>query len=75
MVQNSHGLNPYELYTVDQVANMLKVCRKTLFNYRAQGLIECVETNRTIKFSGNHIAKFIDDHTVKELKPSKKNNY
>ena len=59
-------IHPAALYTTKEAASLLRIGRRTLQSYVAQGLIEHVQyTPRCVRFLGAALIDFIQRHTCK----------
>jgi Helix-turn-helix domain len=61
----------YMTYTCEQVEEILQISKKTLSNYRVNGLIEFSQIGSVIRFTEDNIKKFMSDNYYKSFKPNK----
>lgn len=62
-----------QLFDIPQTCEYLRVSRKTLFNYRVQGLINFIQLNKSILFRYSDLQIFLNNYQVKAFN-NKKNN-
>jgi excisionase family DNA binding protein len=55
---------PIEILTVDDVADMLRVSRSTVYRFVRQGEIEFMQSTRGVRFTRAMVREFIRSHTV-----------
>ena len=54
--------SPYKLYNNKEAAEYLKVCNKTLQNYRDDGLIEFSQMGRKISYTQANLNAFLEKY-------------
>jgi len=55
-----------ELLTIEEVAKILKVNKRTLYYWIERGMIDYIKINRkTIRFRPKDIEEFLNSHTIK----------
>jgi excisionase family DNA binding protein len=57
--------NPYKLYNNKEAAEYLKVCTKTLQNYRDDGLLEFIQQGRKICYTQANLNAFLEKYKNK----------
>lgn len=54
-----------QLLTIEEVCNLLKVSRRTVYNYIKSGKLPCVKLSKnTLRFREFDIEKLISDRTI-----------
>lgn len=60
---NTYGINKEELYTLNEVADFLKIKQRQLYNVIKGGDIEAVKVGREWRVSGEALLAFIKSNT------------
>ncbi len=66
--ENTYGINKEELYTLNEVADFLKIKQRQLYNIIKEEKIDALKVGREWRVSGEALLKFIKDNTT----PAKK---
>lgn len=53
-----------KLYTIDEVANILKVTRRTIYNYVKAGIIPAAKIGKHWRIKAIDLEKFIDESII-----------
>lgn len=56
----SEKITELKLYTVDELAKLFEVTRRTMYNYVKQGKVKGVKIGGTWKFTEENIKKFVN---------------
>ena len=55
-----------QTYTLEEVANILKVTRRTIYNYIKNGDLKAVKMGKYLRISGTNLQDFIEHGTNKK---------
>lgn len=47
-------------YTFQELANMLKVSRQTIYNYKTRGILKATKIGKEYKINENQLNEFLD---------------
>lgn len=61
--ENTYGINREELYTLNEVADFLKIQQRQLYNIIKAGKIEAVKVGREWRVSGEALLDFVKVNT------------
>ena len=61
--ENTYGINREELYTLNEVADFLKIQQRQLYNIIKAGKIEAVQVGREWRVSGEALLDFVKVNT------------
>ena len=61
--ENTYGINKEELYTLNEVADFLKIQQRQLYNIIKAGKIEAVKVGREWRVSGEALLDFVKVNT------------
>ncbi len=62
--ETTYGINREELYTLNEVADFLKIQQRQLYNIIKAGKIEAVKVGREWRVSGDALLDFVKTNTT-----------
>ncbi|MBN2504989.1 MAG: helix-turn-helix domain-containing protein [Bacilli bacterium] len=57
-------MEDFKLYTVDEIASILKVTKRTLYNYIKSGVLKAVKIGKYWRIKHSDLQDFIDKGTM-----------
>lgn len=67
-VNTSGSISPYQVYTVDEAADILQVNKKTIYQLQKQGKLPIKRLGRGFKFLGEHLLKVMGSAVYSDKK-------
>lgn len=65
MINNIRDKTHIELLTINEASKLLKVSRRTLYNYIKSGKLPCIKlSNRALRFKETDIMRIISENTI-----------
>lgn len=62
--QEVNVMEDFKLYTVDEIASILKVTKRTLYNYIKSGVLKAVKIGKYWRIKHSDLQDFIDKGTM-----------